>query len=298
MERCRPDNGPPRHRALRPGECASSHAKLSSSGRERAAGRRRVLIRGRGVCRCEPARRRLAPFGTHRLVCGDATDPAAVALALAGARPHLMVTDPPYGVGYDPAWRQKVGKGGYALGKVLNDGQADWRKAWALFPGDVAYVWHSSLHGSVVEASLAEVGFHTRSQIIWDKGRLIISRGHYHWRHEPCWYAVRKGKTASWAGDRKQTTVWQIPHRRSETGHGTQKPLLCMQRPIENHSRPGDAVYDPFVGSGTTIIAAELTGRACHALELDPVYVDVAVRRWEAATGRSALLERELAQAA
>ncbi len=115
-----------------------------------------------------------------------------------------------------------------------------------------------------------------------------FSRGHYHWRHEPCWYAVRKGRTASWNGDRKQCSLWQIPHRRSETGHGAQKPLLCMQRPIDNHSVAGDVVYDPFVGSGTTIIAAELTGRVCRAIELEPRYVDVAIARWEAHTGKQA----------
>jgi DNA modification methylase len=231
-------------------------------------------------------------LGAHRLVCGDATDPADVALALAGAAPHLMVTDPPYGVSYDPGWRVKVGKGAFAVGTVLNDDRADWHAAWALFPGDIAYVWHGALHASLVEESLKASGFLTRSQIIWDKGRLIISRGHYHWRHEPCWYAVRKGRTARWAGDRKQMTVWQFPHRRSETGHGTQKPLEAMRRPILNHTVPGDRVYDPFVGSGTTIIAAEELGRICHAIELDPVYVDVAVRRWEALTGRTAVLVR------
>ncbi len=236
-------------------------------------------------------------LGDHRLVCGDATDPAIVALALAGAVPHLMVTDPPYGVNYDPAWRAKIVDAASgrrkvvgAIGKVANDDTADWRAAWALFPGDVAYVWHGALNGHVVRAGLEACRFLIRSQIIWDKGRLIISRGAYHWRHEPCWYAVRRGRTARWTGDRKQVTVWQIPHRRSETGHGTQKPLLAMQRPMENHSRPGDAVYDPFVGSGTTIIAAETIGRRCHAIEIDPVYVDVAVRRWEAHTGLVAML--------
>ena len=105
-----------------------------------------------------------------------------------------------------------------------------------------------------------------RAQIIWDKTRLVIGRGDYHWQHEPAGYAVRKGRKGHWAGDRKQTTVWQIPHRRNESGHGTEKPVECMQRPIENNSSPGQAVYEPFCGSGTTIIAAEMTGRSlpCH----------------------------------
>lgn len=233
-------------------------------------------------------------LGDHRIVCGSSTDPAAVKAVLNGAAPHLMVTDPPYGVEYDPEWRTRAGVNGAgaAKGKVLNDDKADWRDAWALFPGDVAYVWHAGLFAGVVGESLQASGFKLRSQIIWDKGQLVLSRGDYHWQHESCWYAVREGRTGHWAGDRKQTTVWQIPKpRRSETGHGTQKPVECMKRPIENNSKPGDAVYEPFSGSGTTIIAAEMTGRRCHAVELNPVYVDVAVRRWQEFTGRDAVLE-------
>jgi DNA modification methylase len=238
-------------------------------------------------------------LGPHRLLCGDATDAGDVARLLAGARPHLMVTDPPYGVSYDPAWRAQVQRfGAAAVGRIANDHRVDWREAWALFPGDVAYVWHAGKHSAQSAAALEASRFEIRSQLIWDKGRLIISRGHYHWRHEPCWYAVRKDRTGRWAGDRKQTTVWPIRHRRSASGHGAEKPIECMRRPIENSSQPGDAVYDPFVGSGTTIVAAELAGRAAYALEIDPVYVDVAVRRWETLTGRRAVLERELGAAA
>ena len=121
----------------------------------------------------------------------------------------------------------------------------------------------------------------------------MLGRGHYHWQHEPCWYAVRGG--GHWFGDRKQTTLWQIASRGqdTETVHGTQKPVECMKRPIENNSSPGQAVYEPFSGSGTTIIAAEMTGRACHAIELSPAYVDVAVQRWQAFTGEQAVLEGE-----
>ena len=146
-------------------------------------------------------------------------------------------------------------------------------------------------HAGTVADSLDASGFAVRSQIIWDKTRLVIGRGDYHWQHEPAWYAVRKGKKGHWAGDRKQTTVWAIPHRKSESGHGTEKPVECMRRPIENNSSPGQAVYEPFSGSGTTIIAAEMTGRACHAIELNPAYVDVAVTRWQAFTGEDARLE-------
>jgi DNA modification methylase len=176
------------------------------------------------------------------------------------------------------------------MGRVTNDDSADWIEAWKLFPGDVAYVWHGGLRSVEQATSLERAGFAIRSQIIWNKGRLVISRGDYHWQHESCWYSVRKGKAGHWNGSRTESTVWDIPKpQSSETGHGTQKPVECMKRPIENNSSPGQAVYEPFSGSGTTIIAAEITGRICHAIELDRAYVDVAVRRWEDFTGEQAV---------
>ena len=233
-------------------------------------------------------------LGAHRLICADSTSRDDVARLLNGTSPHLMVTDPPYGVSYDPAWRARAGVNlnPRKLGKVANDDQADWREAWALFPGTVAYVWHASLHTSEVKLSLEASGFNLRAQIIWAKDRFAFSRGHYHWQHEPCWYGVRGTATAHWKGDRKQTTVWTIPARDDDGhGHGTQKPVECMRRPIENNSSPGQAIYEPFSGSGTTIIAAEMTGRSCYAIEIDPAYVDVAIQRWQAFTGQDARLD-------
>lgn len=122
--------------------------------------------------------------------------------------------------------------------------------------------------------------------------RLVLSRGDYHWQHEPCLYAVKKTGKGHWAGDRKQTTLWQIANKDqdSDTVHGTQKPVECMRRPILNNSSPGQAVYEPFMGSGTTLIAAETTGRVCLGIELNPAYVDVAVERWQQFTGKDAVL--------
>jgi DNA modification methylase len=233
-------------------------------------------------------------LGNHRLICGDSTSADAVAKLLGPVKPHLMVTDPPYGVKYDPKWRARAGVNlnTQKLGKVLNDDRADWREAWALFPGDVAYVWHAGLFAGVVAESLAACEFEVRSQIVWVKDRFALSRGDYHWQHEPCWYAVRKGKRGSYVGDRKQSTRWDIPAREdSGVGHGTQKPVECMKRPIENNSSPGQAVYEPFSGSGTTIIAGEMTGRHIYAIELNPAYVDVAVTRWQNFSGQKATLE-------
>ena len=237
------------------------------------------------------AGRRLA-LGPHRVGCGDSTDGGIVQAVLQGASPDLMVTDPPYGVNYDPEWRHRAGVNNSSrTGKVANDGRADWEAAWALFPGNIAYVWHGALHATTVAASLERQGFAIRAQIIWAKERLVIGRGDYHWQHEPCWYAVRS--KGNWTGDRKQTTLWTISSKEqdAETVHGTQKPVECMRRPILNNTSPGDFVYEPFLGSGTTLIAAESCGRACRAVELSPLYVDVAVRRWQAFTGERALLE-------
>lgn len=262
-------------------------------------------------------------LGKHRLRCGDATKGTEVKALLRGVEPGLMVTDPPYGVDYDPEWRAAAGvnKNRAKMGKVLNDDRADWSAAWRLFPGDVVYVWHGGLHSVEVMKSLEGVGFIARAQIIWVKTRMALGRGNYHWQHEPAlyavrkgakddtWqshgiadrfeeehvtgaYAVRKGKRSDWVGGRKQTTVWFIEPREGKgLGHSTQKPVEAMRRPIENNSLRGQSVYEPFCGTGTTIIAGQMTGRIVYAMEVSPGYIDVAVERWQNFTGKDATLE-------
>ena len=237
-------------------------------------------------------------LGKHRLKCGDSTIATDVESLLSGVEPHLMVTDPPYGVEYDANWRNEVDRangkkiGATALAPVHNDDRTDWSEAWALFPGDVAYVWHAGNKAHIVAESLMANDLNIRAQIIWAKNNMVIGRGDYHPKHEPCWYAVRKNKKGHYSGGRKQTTVWEIDKPlKSETGHSTQKPVECMKRPIENNSSPGQAVYEPFAGSGTTIIAGEMTGRCIYAMELAPKYCDVAVERWQNFTGEQAELE-------
>ena len=233
-------------------------------------------------------------LGDHRLLCGDATSFEDVERLLEGETPFLMVTDPPSGVDYEPNWRNEAKRrdgtpfGASSTGEVANDNRADWRDAYRLFPGDVAYVWHAGRACGEIAAHLYEVGFEIRAQVVWAKSRFAISRGHYHWQHEPCWYSVRKGRKAAWIGDRSQTTIWDVPIGvdESSTHHGTQKPVELFGRPIRNHET--DAVYDPFCGSGTSIVAAEKLGKRAFALELDPAYCDVIVARWEALTGRKA----------
>jgi DNA modification methylase len=236
-------------------------------------------------------------LGRHRLLCGDCTDEANVERLLDGEKPFLMVTDPPYGVEYDAKWRDEATgmkrRSPRATGIVSNDGCVEWDKAFALFEGAVAYTWHAGRFAAETARSLIAAKFEIRSQVVWVKTHFAISRGHYHWQHEPCWYATRG--SAKWSGDRKQTTVWKIEPLQSynskeeATGHSTQKPVECMARPIRNHGDKGDAVYDPFLGSGTTLIACEQLGRTCYALELEPTYVDLSIARWEAFTGEKAV---------
>lgn len=234
-------------------------------------------------------------LGPHRLICGSSTDPDTVARVLDGVAPNLMVTDPPYGVEYEPGLRDRAdarkgkAKSNRATGQVLNDDRADWREAWALFPGQIAYVWHGMKAAGTVFGSLEAEKFEVRAEIVWVKTRPAIGWGRYSAQHESCFYAVR-GKLERFKGA-SQPTVWKIDHSRSDTGHGTQKPVEAMRRPIEDSSSVGHAVYEPFSGSGTTLIACHQTKRSCHAVELKPAYVDVGVKRWQDFTGLEAVLD-------
>lgn len=231
-------------------------------------------------------------LGEHRIICGDCTTKDVVDAVLEGNKPHLCTTDPPYGVIYDSSWRSKALKDGAnrAEGTVNNDDRDDWREAWALFPGDVIYCWHADRHASAVDASLVACGFELRAQIIWSKTRFVIGRGHYHVGHEPCFYSVRKGSNGHWSGSRKESTVWNIDHVKSETGHSTQKPVEAFARPIRNNSQPGDRVYDPFLGSGSSLIAAHTNKRILHGCEINPAYIDVCATRWQSFSGGEAVL--------
>ena len=234
-------------------------------------------------------------LGDHRLVCGDATDKDVVEAALDGNTPNLMVTDPPYGVEYKPAWRGKLAGAAEPSrnSEIKNDDKADWEDVYRLFPGNVAYVWHGALRIVDCGASIWRAGFQLNSYIVWIKNRIVISQGHYHHRTEPCIFATRRMKNDQWVGKSIENNLWfidMITKERDEsdeveTPHPTQKPMECMERPIRNHR--GD-VYEPFAGSGTTLIAAERQHRRCHAIELDPAYCDVVINRWENYTGAKA----------
>jgi DNA modification methylase len=271
--------------------------------------------------------------GPHRVICGDCTSPEVVARLLGDRKPILMVTDPPYGIELDSEWRDRAGlntaigakrtKAAMAAAKshptaaaepsymrhraeghtnttVSGDTIADWSAAFELVPSlQVAYVWHASVHTTEVLAGLLRIGFLYPQQIIWDKGRAVLTRTHYWFQHEPCWY-VRK-KNAPWyvkpGGD--NTSIWSSPSPKFMMGgsdeekfdHPTQKPVALMRHSILNHTKRGELVYEPFLGSGTTLAAAELTERVCCGVELEPKYVDVVVQRWQTLSGKEATLE-------
>jgi DNA modification methylase len=250
----------------------------------------------------------------HRILCGDATSPDAVSRLLGERKPFLMITDPPYGIELDSEWRDRAGLNGCGPAEasymknrtegptqttISGDTRADWSEAFALVPSlQIGYVWHASVFTREVLDGLLRIGFLHHQQIIWDKTRTVLTRTHYWFQHEPCWY-VRK-KNAPWFGKAgENSTIWACPSPKFIMGssdeekfdHPTQKPIELMRRPLLNHTKRGESVYEPFLGSGTTLAAAEITERVCYGIELDPKYVDVVVKRWQGLTGGKATLE-------
>ncbi len=270
--------------------------------------------------------------GKHRVLCGDALHAGDVARLLGERKPMLMVTDPPYGIELDSEWRDRAGLNpapgqkrttaskaaaksnpqypaepsymkhrtqGHTETTISGDTRADWSEAFELVSSlEVAYVWHASKFTREVLDGLLRIGFVHHQQIIWDKGRTVLTRTLYWFQHEPAWF-VRK-KNAPWYGRAgENSTIWASPSPKFIMGgsdeekydHPTQKPVELMRRPILNHLKRGQLVYDPFLGSGTTLAAAELTERVCLGIELDPKYADVAVRRWQTLSGKQATLD-------
>ena len=248
-------------------------------------------------------------LGDHRLACGDSTDPEAVARLLDGAEPKLLATDPPYGVSLDGSWRDGVynalgpAERTYMRGKgarnttMSGDTRVDWSEAFALVPSlAVGYIWHAGVHAAEVAQGLERIGFEIVSQVIWDKGLFAMGRSWYHWRHEPCWVVRRKGAKGRFLGERNQATIWNAPSPKMimagsaepRLDHPTQKPLVLFETPIRNHLKAGESLYEPFSGSGTALIAAERTGTRAYAMEIDPLYVDIALARWERFSGETA----------
>jgi DNA modification methylase len=230
-------------------------------------------------------------LGRHRLLCGDATDPADVARLTEGRTVDLLWCDPPYGVAYRGAGPRKLTLANDDLGE---DGTrklvADALRLAPLRPGGAFYV--ASPSGSLQLAfllALRDAGLSLHQTLIWAKDRLVPGHSDYQHRHEPILYGWRPGAAHYFVDDRTHDTVWEIARPARSEAHPTMKPTELVERAIRNSSHPSEVVYDPFVGSGTTVIAAEKTGRASLAMEIDPRYAQVALERWQAFTGRPAV---------
>lgn len=240
-------------------------------------------------------------LGPHRVLCGDATDPGAVEALLDGERADCMWTDPPYGVEY-------VGKTKDAL-TIQNDGANGLPELLAgafavaakvLRPGAPLYVAHADTARVTFETAMLEAGWLFRQNLIWDKGQMVLGHSDYHYQHEPILYGFtpapvgfgRLGRGGDhWYGDNAQTTVFAVPMPSRNAEHPTMKPVELITRCLENSCPPAGLVYEPFGGSGSTLIAAHITGRAARVVELDPRYVDVICQRWQTATGQTPRLD-------
>lgn len=223
-------------------------------------------------------------LGDHRLLCGDCTDADAVAQLMDGVLADLVVTDPPYGVAYSGGTTKRKKLAG---DETPNLYEPSLKIAAANTTGNAAcYLWHSDSKSAAVSAAVSAAGYEKRSTIIWNKNQAQFGAlgAQYKTKHEPCFYLFKKGNPPKWVGPANEVTVWDIDRNRTNEHHPTQKPIECMARPIRNHKC--DTVFDPFLGSGTTLMACENLNRKCYGIELNPGYVAVILQRWAEATGK------------
>ena len=245
-------------------------------------------------------------LGDHRILCGDSTSLEDVARLMAGERARLLATDPPYLVDYQGGNHPQSWANRPETRDKHWDDYTDPQSGLAFFQGfleaclahtadDAAvYQWHAHKRQALVEEAWRAAGLLVHQQLIWVKARPVLTRSLYMWQHEPCFVGWVQGNMPP--KERRPptnaTTVWQVDQVGEQDGiHPTQKPVELFTRPIESHTRPGEIVLEPFSGSGTQVVAAEKCGRRCFAMEISPAFVDVAVRRWEAATGKAAVLD-------
>jgi site-specific DNA-methyltransferase (adenine-specific) len=230
-------------------------------------------------------------LGEHRLLCGDSTKGEDVERLMNGQRADLMLTDPPYNVDY-------TGKTKDAL-KVANDsmGDVEFRKFLfacfkaafdAMKPGASFYIFHADSEGYNFRGAVKDCDQTVRQCLIWTKDVLVMGRQDYQWQHEPCLYGWKDGAAHGWYSDRKQTTLLRFDRPSRSEEHPTMKPVTMFAYLMGNSTAPQGLSYDPFLGSGTTLIAAEQLGRKCYGMEISPAYCDVIVKRWETLTGKKA----------
>lgn len=237
-------------------------------------------------------------LGSHRLLCGDSTKAECFEQLLQGEQVDMVFTDPPYNVNYANTAKDKMrGTNRAILNDNLGDGFYDFLLA-ALTPTIAScrggiYVAMSSSELDVLQSAFREAGGKWSTFVIWAKNTFTLGRSDYQRQYEPILYGWPEGATRHWCGDRDQSDVWQIKKPHKNDLHPTMKPVELVERAIRNSSRPGNIVLDPFGGSGTTLIAAEKSGRLARLIELDPKYVDVIVRRWQDWTGKQATREAD-----
>ena len=238
-------------------------------------------------------------LGSHRLLCGDATDPVSYTRLMGESVADMVFTDPPYNVNYANSAKDKMrGKDRAILNDNLGAGFRDFLLS-ALKPliahcrGGI-YIAMSSSELDTLQSAFREAGGHWSTFIIWAKHTFTLGRADYQRQYEPILYGWPQGAERHWCGDRDQSDVWNIKKPQKNDLHPTMKPVELVERAIRNSSRPGNVILDPFGGSGTTLIAAEKSGRSARVMELDPKYVDVIVRRWQAWSGQQAVRTADL----
>ncbi len=230
-------------------------------------------------------------LGEHRLVCGDSTDKEAVQRLMAGAKAMMTFTDPPYNVNYGDHRHNGASQRVIAndnLGEVFEPFLEKACRNILEFTDGAVYICMSSSELHTLQKAFITAGGHWSTFIIWAKNTFTIGRSDYQRQYEPILYGWREGVNHYWCRDRDQGDVWQVDKPSSSPLHPTMKPLALIERAIQNSSQAGDKVLDTFLGSGSTLITCERTGRICYGMELEPLYIDVAVMRWEAFTGEKA----------
>ena len=240
-------------------------------------------------------------LGEHRLLCGDSTDLADVLRIMAGEKAALVATDPPYLVDYTGERPNDTGKDWTDRYREIDIKDADgfFRSVFAnvlevLGPKGAIYCWHAHKRCGDIQRIWRDLGILDHQQIIWVKPTPVFGRVYWHFRHEPCVMGWRQGDKPEHDGVHEHDSVWECDwdgKAKFSCDHPTSKPVEIFARPMRKHTRSGDVVFEPFSGSGSQIIAAERTGRRCRAIEVSPPFVDVAIRRWERATGQQATLD-------
>lgn len=225
-------------------------------------------------------------LGRHRVICGDSTKSETYVQLMDGRKANMVLTDPPYNVDVEET-----------AGKIQNDNMPDedfYKFLLAAFSNmaenmenDASiYVFHADTEGLNFRKAFKDAGFYLSGCCIWKKQSLVLGRSPYQWQHEPCLFGWKKGGKHLWYSDRKQTTIWEYDRPKSSADHPTMKPIALMAYPIKNSCMSNCIVLDPFLGSGSTLMACQETNRICYGIELDEKFVDVIVRRYVELTGR------------